>query len=267
MSLLESLVDQSSECVPSSELLMDPASHLDDYLLATILEADPDCVPDALLVQLRGMGRRLRSAADATLLSRFLSRWQLAGVGVPPPSPTAYLASLRHFTARQTVAARDTLSALAVRHGTDTGTLRRLNNIISDHTLASRTEIFVPIRSKECVVGCVVDFHSLTAAHGRPVWVVRPLEEGDDLEELTKIKQRSQNGAAAATAEPSARLQELMRRALGCDAPTARFYLTAAGGDLRRAMSAYHEDQRWERSMKGLKKALRKAAKRRPSVC
>lgn len=241
---------------------MDPASHLDDYLLSHILAADPACVPDALLVELRALGRRFRAAADAVLLSRFLSRWGLAGVGTPPPSPTAYLASQRHFTAAAAVAARgDTLSALALRHGTDPGTLRRLNNIISDHTLASRTEIFVPVGAAEALAGCVVDFRCLAAAHGRPMWVVRPLGEGEDLDALTTVKERAPGGAAAPGA-PSARLQELMRRALGCDAPTARFYLTAAGGDLRRAMAAYHEDQRWERGMKGLKKALRKAARR-----
>lgn len=38
----------------------------------------------------------------------------------------------------------DTLSAVAVRYGSDVHTIKRANNLISDSSLSSRQRIFVP---------------------------------------------------------------------------------------------------------------------------
>lgn len=53
-------------------------------------------------------------------------------------------ASLINFVYQHTVQRTDTLQMLAVRHNTDVPSLKRLNNIISEHSLHSRTNIFIP---------------------------------------------------------------------------------------------------------------------------
>lgn len=57
----------------------------------------------------------------------------------------------------------------------------------------------------------------------------------------------------------SARLLEMFQKALGVDAPTARYYLLSTGGDVRAAMAAYKDDQRWDKCMRHLRKSLVKA--------
>ena len=118
------------------------APTLDDFLILNILDRIESSVPT--LLGLRTQGSRIRSIIDCILLSRFLERWKICSVDVEPPSPAAFNCGLCHFVRCHTLSSSDSLSSLAVRYRTDTASLRRLNNIITDHTLASRTEIYIP---------------------------------------------------------------------------------------------------------------------------
>jgi LysM domain len=114
---------------------------LDDFLLKKILES----LDDHLLLELRCLGTRLKRIDDI-LKARFCQKWKITGVsGSLPPSPTAFTTCrLGNFYRRHLVVSGENLSSIALKHGTDVSTLRRVNNIITDHTLMSRTEVYVP---------------------------------------------------------------------------------------------------------------------------
>lgn len=66
---------------------------------------------------------------------------------MPLPRPLLLLpqrTTIKHFVRKHVVCKSDSLAGLAVRFGTDLATLRRYNNITSDHTLQSRAHLFVP---------------------------------------------------------------------------------------------------------------------------
>jgi len=117
---------------------------LDDFCIRRILDSVE--IESNLLIELRCFGTRLKSIADAILKNRFLLQWNISGIsGSLPPSPTAFsTCRLSNFYLRHPVVSGESLSSIALKHQTDVSTLRRANNIISDHTLASRSEIFVP---------------------------------------------------------------------------------------------------------------------------
>lgn len=53
-------------------------------------------------------------------------------------------ASVPSFVRQHAVVRTDTLQMLAVRHGIDVPTLKRVNNLMTDHSLHSRTHLFIP---------------------------------------------------------------------------------------------------------------------------
>lgn len=130
-----------------------PDGSLDDFVLRNILTNLTN--QDHFLLELRCFGTRLRTLIDAILRDRFLEQWGISDIsGSPPPSPTAFTSCrLANFYRLHPVIAGESLSTIALKHGTDVSTLRRVNNIISDHTLASRTEIYVPGKNVSMKVG------------------------------------------------------------------------------------------------------------------
>lgn len=60
---------------------------------------------------------------------------------VPAMLQTAALAS---FVRQHVVLRTDTLQMLAVRHGTDVPGLKRVNNLMTEHSLHSRSHLFIP---------------------------------------------------------------------------------------------------------------------------
>jgi hypothetical protein len=118
---------------------------LDDFVLKKILDSIVEIEPK-LLFELRCFGTRLKTIIDAILRDRFFLQWNISGMlGSSPPSPTAFsTCRLGNFYFCHPVLSGESLSSIALKHQTDVSTLRRVNNIISDHTLVSRTEVFVP---------------------------------------------------------------------------------------------------------------------------
>lgn len=87
----------------------------------------------------RSVSKRLRDLVDVVLEERFLAKWGLAGVAAPPPAAPAYAAARpAAFVLCVALRGRESLAALAVRHGTDVTALKRLNNLLSDNALQSR---------------------------------------------------------------------------------------------------------------------------------
>lgn len=78
------------------------------------------------------------------LHQRFLERWGAAAlVGSPPPAPALASAQLQHFAWRHQVGAGDTLARIAVKYGTTTASVKRLNNLMTDHSLATRDAVYI----------------------------------------------------------------------------------------------------------------------------
>lgn len=97
------------------------------------------------------------------------------------PLQTAALCS---FVRQHRVQRTDTLQMLAVRHGTDVNTLKRTNNMISDHSMYSRHHLYIPgaahatARSSAVVCDCSM-LHAAKAPayllHGcHAVWHMLP---------------------------------------------------------------------------------------------
>ena len=122
-----------------------PEGCLDDFVLKAILE-HLENGQDHLLIELRCFGTRLRTIIDALLRDKFCCTWGVSISGtILAPSPTVYTSCrLCNFYHRYSLVANESLSSIALRFKTDVSTLRRVNNIITDHTLASRNEIYIP---------------------------------------------------------------------------------------------------------------------------
>ncbi|KAG7669424.1 hypothetical protein Ndes2437B_g05593 [Nannochloris sp. 'desiccata'] len=238
---------------------------LDDFVLKKIIDSVE--IETNLLIELRCFGTRLKTIIDAILRDRFCLRWNICGIaGGSPPSPTAFsTCRLCNFYLGHPVVSGESLSSIALKHQTDVSTLRRVNNIISDHTLVSRTEIFVPVQNESTLQGCNVSFQYHSAAHNRPMFVVHPAgvsAPGDGTAISDSASSDSASAAAIASTPASkyhksnALLQQMLQKTLAIDAATAGYYLSAADGDPRAAITAYQEDQRWDAKMRRLRRSL-----------
>lgn len=172
-------------------------------------------------------------------------------VGPLPIAPALASAALANFAQSKAVRG-GSLCAIAVQTGVELYTLRRVNNILSDHTLVSRDVIYVPLSNPADLLGRRVSFRYCPAAMRH--WFVI---ESDDADVETPSKEQT-----SSSAHGKQQVLQLLQRALGVDAAAAAYYLKAANGDVKEAIAACKADQRWERSMRDLKKSLRKAGKR-----
>lgn len=183
----------------------------------------------------------------------FVARYRLAGIAQPPPSPLDY-ARVRTdaFALYHPLRGRDSLAAIAVRYGADLPMLRRVNNVMSDHSLACRAALFVPVgHPAATAAGRRAAFVSDAASKRRFVVL---LGEGEEPPPLGG--QARGRGAERASAAAIERLAATLERACGISRPEARFYLSSNGNDVRRAIEAATNDQRWAAIM-------RKAVRRR----
>jgi LysM repeat protein len=115
---------------------------LDEFCLSNIFLH----LPAAVLLELRLASRASKQLADAILHVNFMRRWGVASIQGQPSVAALATADLRHFVFQHTVERHDTLAGIALRHNADPHVLRRINNVLSERTLASRTHIFVPGR-------------------------------------------------------------------------------------------------------------------------
>lgn len=75
----------------------------------------------------------------------FVHHWRLLGCHGTPRSPQFYdTATLGSFCRQHALGHCDSLSALAVRHSASLHELKRLNLLMSEHSLHSRTHIYTP---------------------------------------------------------------------------------------------------------------------------
>ncbi|CAI7797575.1 unnamed protein product, partial [Closterium sp. NIES-54] len=162
-----------------------------------------------------------------------------------PPSLLSLLAS-PEFALSHPIGRTDSIASLAVRFHVQAMDIRRLNNIMSDHAIHTRTRLLIPIppsrRPAELVRRhCAVQFDS----HARRE-VLLVFQEGDEGEIWRSYGEARNNRPSAA--HGTAQVVSLLQRALQVDEPTAQYYLGEAGGDVRAAVSLFMEDQQWERA-------------------
>lgn len=61
-----------------------------------------------------------------------------------PTCPNHQTAAVTSFVREHVVQRADSLQMLAVRHGVSVPCLKRVNNLMSDHALHSRTQLYIP---------------------------------------------------------------------------------------------------------------------------
>lgn len=81
----------------------------------------------------------MRKLADIVLEEKFRRRWGVREVAAPPPASPAFAATrASSFVLCHRLEGKETLAAVAVRHGCDVVALKRINNLLSDHAMYSR---------------------------------------------------------------------------------------------------------------------------------
>lgn len=209
----------------------------------------------------QAVSRRFRALSDAAQESSFVARYSLAGVAQPPPNLLDYArVRAEAFALCHPLHGKDSLAAIAVRYGADPAALRRVNNVISEHALACRAALYVPVPDPAAAAAGKRAAFVHDAASKRRFVVL--LGEGEALPPGGgRERARGPELTSAAAVE---RLAGMMERALGISVPEAKFYLGSNGNDLRRAIEACTNDQRWARVMrKAVRRRLAGAAARR----
>ncbi|GBF88813.1 hypothetical protein Rsub_01714 [Raphidocelis subcapitata] len=215
------------------------------------------------------------AAAAAALEPAFLRHWGLASVSLPPPGAPApprrpgfiETAALGSFVRAHAVAGRgDSFSSLAIRYGVTPQAIKRLNNVISDHSICSRVEIFVPVACARQLEGRHAEVRYCPQAKRYVIVLLEALDErhggggdgdgGDAGGGFGGGGRQARARAAAREAElQGEQLREKMSRLLGrclrVDPEAALFYIDAHGGDVKAAMSAAAADAAWEEGTAG----------------
>ncbi|KIZ07719.1 F-box protein [Monoraphidium neglectum] len=132
--------------------------------------------------------------------------------------------------------------SLAVHYGVQPTAIKRINNMISDHSLHSRIFVHVPVAFADDLVGRAVQVRYCQAAK-RDVAVL--LEDGDA---CCSSDWEAYCGREAELQAEQLRekMSKLLGRSMRVDKETALFYIDEAGGDLKRAMSSASKDASWE---------------------
>uniref|UniRef100_A0A383VBY3 F-box domain-containing protein n=1 Tax=Tetradesmus obliquus TaxID=3088 RepID=A0A383VBY3_TETOB len=193
----------------------------------------------------------------------FIRHWQLLGVhGQPRQLQFFETAALASFVRQHVVLRTDTLQMLAVRHGLDVPGLKRVNNLMTEHSLHSRTHLFIPVASREQLQGQLVSF-AFCPLSKRQFAVLRGglhqqqqqgTGAGAEEEHQLHVHSQGQGGAGQSSFKLEAleaKLCQLLGRSLHVDADTAKFYLGEAGGDIKAAMEAFAQDLAWEGTTPG----------------
>ncbi|KAK9841230.1 hypothetical protein WJX74_002280 [Apatococcus lobatus] len=177
----------------------------------------------------------------------FSSSWGLKKCLGEPRRPAYYLgAKLSHFVWQHPCGASDSLMALALRYGTDVGTLRRLNNLpLSELSVQSRAKIYIPVQQRSDLEGRFGHFLYDPIACRDFVCVA----DSETLEgsSLPQTINGPPGRARWSEEERAKKLSRMMAQALHISEQSARFYFDEAQGDLKAAYQKYDEDKQWER--------------------
>ncbi|MCO5554215.1 hypothetical protein L7F22_007743 [Adiantum nelumboides] len=147
-------------------------------------------------------------------------------------------ANLSRFAISHVVQRWDTVASLAVKYEVHVTDIKRLNNMMSDHGIYSRKRLLIPVLHAKMVEGRT-GYIEVDPYAKREVIV---LYMGDDkppkpTEAEATIAERFRKGVI-----------DSLKKSLQLDDATIHYYLSMAGGDIKKAFSQYYEDLRWERA-------------------
>lgn len=220
---------------------------LDDHVLLHVLRQL--LRDDGTLMALRLVSRRVKELADIVLQEGFKARWGVLAVEQPPSAAPLYAAARpASFVLCHRLQPRESLAGLAVRHGTDVEALKRLNNLMSEGALGSRSLLYVPVGDvAAAAAGKRVAFVHDTHSKRRLIVL---LADGEELPGMLANGSSPRRAPGSSQAFVIAKLARVLERALHIDTHTATFYIEQAGCDVRVAIEKYEEDRRWEKLMK-----------------
>ncbi|PNW71954.1 hypothetical protein CHLRE_16g667100v5 [Chlamydomonas reinhardtii] len=228
------------------------------------LELVLTCLEPRELAKCRVVCREWHEAATSPEVRRscFMTHWRLGGlVGEPRNASLLDTATLGHFVSRHEVARGDSPTSLAVRYGVSVTAVKRLNNLISDHSLLSRSAVYIPVPNAACLAGAHVLFEYCRNACRELLVLVGEDEAAAAREAAKAAATAAASNAAEGEAEAenegsSSRMQEasklrdklvaLLGRSLHVDEHTARYYLAEAGWCPKKAVAMCEQDLAWE---------------------
>eukprot|EP00879_Flechtneria_rotunda_P004941 GHRR01005215.1.p1 GENE.GHRR01005215.1~~GHRR01005215.1.p1 ORF type:complete len:254 (+),score=72.86 GHRR01005215.1:157-918(+) len=231
--------------------------------LATVLPLVLSLAEPNSLAIVRTVSRVFKEVASDPQVRRaaFVHHWGLRGcLGKPRQPQFLETATLLCFAYQHMVQHADSLQMLAVRYGTDLPMLKRVNNLMTDHSLHSRTHLFIPVANKQDLVGQVVRF-CFCPLSARDFAVLQDLPHGQQqLSNADRQQQQQQQrqgpcgikwDQAYKVEALQAKLCQMLGRSLYIDDATAKFYLEDANGDMKAAMEAFAQDLAWEGTTAG----------------
>lgn len=176
----------------------------------------------------------------------FIKFWKLAGLACDnQTSGFLEAVTLAHFVLKHPVKKGETLPMLAVKYGVDVTTLKRMNNIMTDHSLMSRIVVYIPVVSAEAVKGSYVAWEY--CRHSCRRFAV--LSDCPDKASLQKF-----GLTADAFPVSTNKLCTLLGKSLRVDDETAKYYMDIADGDIKTAMKYYEQDTAWEQNSSSIRR-------------
>eukprot|EP00877_Chromochloris_zofingiensis_P003472 jgi/Chrzof1/13125/Cz07g20230.t1 len=171
----------------------------------------------------------------------FLRHWRLNDCrGTARQKHFMETIALASFVMLHHVQRTDTLQMLAVRYGVDVTTIKRVNNLMSDHSLHSRQHLYIPVANRCELEDQTVTFqHCPLAARDFAVLTGQPVQQHAEGKPVSH-NMRLQIDALRA------KLSLWLGRSLHIDEATAKYYLEDANGDVKAAMTAFEKDLDWE---------------------
>lgn len=203
------------------------------------------------LAKCRGVSKLWREHASSMEVRRsaFVRHWRLGSLVGELRNPVLLeSASLSHFVRRHAVQRSDSLQAVAVRYGSCVTAIKRLNNIMSDHSLHSRTEVYVPVSETSELAGANVQASYCRIAC-RDLFVLLSTDEAQPAQAKLEQSERTEEQVTKSRVQADALRDKLvgaLSRSHHLDDATARYYLAEAAWCLKAAMQLCEQDLAWE---------------------
>mmetsp|Transcript_34368 Transcript_34368/g.76316 ORF Transcript_34368/g.76316 Transcript_34368/m.76316 type:complete len:327 (+) Transcript_34368:93-1073(+) len=228
-----------------------PEGQLDNCCLGLVLSL----LTPRDLARVQVVSRQFQEVCSCEEVRRasFMSTWGVAGIVGYDERSWQFLQSIsspRSFVRRHPVVPSDSLQRIAVQHGADLTAIKRLNNIISDHSCASRRIMYIPaFTHREELEGQLVKVvHDSIVQRTYPVVLSRQEaeEEGAGLSPPPGDKACGKAQGTPKSEQLRRKMCSLLGRSLHIDDDAASYYLEEADGDVKKAMQLAEGDASWE---------------------
>lgn len=176
---------------------------------------------------------------DEMIIEAFMAPWKLLEVVGKPSSKSFWRDNgIGKFAISHRILRGESVASLAVKYSVQVTSIKRLNNMMSDHGIYSRERLLIPISNPDILINgtCYIELDT----YAKREVAVLYLDGKPDRKPGTLLNRvTSERGKR--------RVIESLKRSMQVDDGTAQYYLSISDGDPRAALSRFSSDLRWER--------------------